>query len=85
MSVLKAVEGYTITGVYCSVCDYLITVWGARGNEDFTAAANLHHRLYHIGKNYTTKPHYDVKAEKKVTIAQPVTEIKLQLKVEKPK
>jgi len=64
----------TITGVHCSVCDFLITVYGPHTNDDFRAATNAHTRLYHQGSQTS----YNIQATKKVMIEAPIASIKLK-------
>jgi len=74
MDISHMLKDVTITGVHCSVCDFLITVYGPHTNDDFRAATNAHTRLYHqVGKTS-----YDIRATKKIMIEAPVTRITLK-------
>jgi hypothetical protein len=69
MSVLEELEGTTVEGIYCSACDFLMTIYGD------LAMGRVHDRRYH-SDNETS---YDIRTAMKVNVFKPVTEIKLQI------
>jgi hypothetical protein len=77
----KALEGSTVTGIYCSSCDFLIEPHsGEVSNKDLFDAAGLHNAKFHGPDSKTPRTSYDIRATKGIVIAKPVTSIKLELK-----
>lgn len=77
MSLVQALKGTTIEGIYCSSCDFLMTIHGESSNREFIAMAKVHDRRYH-SDNETS---YDIRTSMKVDVHKPVTEIKLQIEI----
>jgi hypothetical protein len=75
MSVLEELEGTTVEGIYCSACDFLMTIYGETSNREYLAMGRVHDRRYH-SDNETS---YDIRTAMKVNVFKPVTEIKLQI------